>query len=476
MSAIQLVRDLNIILPELFLAIASLFSLVLGSIFNKSEKLVGYVIVLFLISLIYFIHLNQDIMEGIAFNNSYFNNGFLLFLKSAILGGLVVIILGYLSVSKKVSMDFIFLALFAIIGSMLAISSKNLLMLFLGLELQSLPSYIMAGFLRDKLKSSEAGLKYFVLGAVSSSILLFGASLVYGFTGHISYEAIHESLSASSNIAVIVGISMILVSMFFKMSAAPFHIWSPDVYEGAPMVSVSIFSSIHKIAIAAIFVIFLSKVLGELSISFIWIFKMLAILSLMIGAFGGLMQKSLKRLMAYSAILNAGYVLLAVISDISLEMFRSIFLAYIIIYSVGIIAFFTILNNIFQEKSDDLLIKDLAGLSINNKLYSLALVLILSSMIGLPPLAGFFAKYYVLYNLVNIQEYALAIIAIISSVVAAFYYLRVIKAIYFDEAKQAKGKTAKPITVLLVTFTSLFFLICFALYFNSYFYQMKIIV
>lgn len=476
MNNIDIMSDLTIIMPELALASIGLFALVIGTLSSRLNNITCYLIVISLGFVAYQINADTDTYKGFAFAGSYFNNSYTLLFKTMLIAGLAVIFWGYLGTEKKPSTDFMLLGLFSLIGYMLAISAKDLLILFMGLELGSLPSYIMAGFLRNKLKSSEAGLKYFVLGSVSSAIMLFGISLIYGFTGQISYPAIHFSVVEIANVGVMVGISMVLISLLFKMSIAPMHIWTPDVYEGAPIIPVTIFASLHKIAIVGILVAFLSMIMGKYAVSFNSIFKVLAILSLIIGSFGGLMQKSLKRLMAYSTILNSGYILLAIIADIFVGFWRPAFFTYIIIYSISVISFFLIIRAIYGAEADDIEVKDLAGLSKNNKFLSFSLVIFLSSMIGIPPLAGFFAKYYILYNLISLEEYALSIVAIVASVVATFYYLRIIKAIYFDETSKNTVKASCSWGITIITSSSLVFLICFAYYFAPYFSQVKLII
>lgn len=476
MNKMDIINDLWIILPELALASVGLIALVLGTLSTKLTKFTCYAMVLALAYLAYHMNVDTESLKGMAFGGSYFNNSYVLLFKTALSAGLAIVFWGYFATEKNPSVDFMMLGLFSMIGYMLALSAKDLLILFVGLELGSLPSYIMAGFLRDKLKSSEAGLKYFVLGSVSSAIMLFGISLIYGFTGQISYPAINLAVIEVANIGVLVGISMILIALLFKMSIAPMHIWTPDVYEGAPIIPVTVFASLHKIAIAGIFVAFLSMIMGKYAVSFNSIFKVAAGLSLIVGAFGGLMQKSLKRLMAYSTILNSGYILLAIIADIFVGFWRQAFFTYVIIYSVSVIAFFLIIRTIYGAKADDIQVKDLAGLSKSNKFLSFSLVILLSSMIGIPPLAGFFAKYYVLYNLISLEEYTLSIVAILSSVVAAFYYLRIIKAIYFDEATKIPAKAKCIWSIKIINSSSLIFLVCFAAFFAPYFNHVKLII
>lgn len=476
MNELKLISDLWVIMPELSLASLGLVALLIGTLSAGSSRFIGYLIILSLVYLSYSMNQNPENYFGEAFAGSYFNSNYILLFKSIMTGLMAIIFWGYVATEKKVSTDFMMLGLFSLIGNMIALSAKDLLLLFLGLELGSLPSYILAGFLRDKLKSSEAGLKYFVLGSVSSAIMLFGISLIYGFTGSISYEVINQAIIHVANIGVLVGVSMILISFLFKMSIAPFHIWTPDVYEGAPIIPVTVFSSVHKISIIAIFVAFLSMIMGKYSVSFDIILKFFAGFSLIVGSFGGLMQQSLKRLMAYSTILNSGYVLLAIIADIYVGFTRNAFFTYIIIYSISVIAFFLIIKSVYGDKSNDLKLKDLAGLSKKHKFMSFSLVIILSSMIGIPPLAGFFAKYYVLYNLISIEEYVLAVIAIISSVLAAFYYLRIIKAIYFDESKNLPKKVDTSFAISLISSVALVFLVCFPICFAPYFNQIKLLI
>ena len=417
------------------------------------------------------------VFYGEAFGGSFANNEYTIRFKSFLLAGISLIFLAYIGYAKdNISTEFTVLILLSSIGGFVAISAKDLISLFMGLELQSLPSYILAAFARDNVKSSEAGLKYFVLGALASAILLFGGSLIYGFTGSVAYIDIGNSLIHTKNIGVIVGISMILVSMMFKMSAAPFHMWTPDVYEGAPIIAVALFSSVQKLAVTGVFVAFIALTLGKTSIFFVPIIKCFAVLSLFVGAFGAILQTSIKRLMAYSTILNSGYILLAIIADISLGVWHHAFFTYMVIYGITTIGFFTILAGLFGNRSDDVSFKDLAGLSYNNKLGAAALVLLISSMIGIPPLAGFFGKYYVLYDLIKAEEYSLAICAVIASVVAAFYYLKIVKVMYFDEVIVAQENTSITMPIVMVASVITTFIVCFAQNFAEFFNNMKFVL
>ncbi len=474
MSKEELLHDLIVIMPELCIAVLSLMGLMIGVLCTKNGRFVASIIFFAMIVFAYFMFNSGEIFYGNAFDGSFVNNAYTIRLKSFMLAGLALIFLAYIGYAKNnISNEFIILTLLSIIGGFVAISARDLIILFVGLELQSLPSYILAAFARDNIKSSEAGLKYFVLGALASSILLFGTSLLYGFTGSISYVDIGNSLSSTHNIGVIVAISMIIVAMMFKLSVAPFHIWTPDVYEGAPIIVVALFSSIQKLAVLGVTVVFIALTLTKFSISFMPIIKFFAVLSLLIGSFGAILQTSIKRLMAYSTILNSGYILLAIVADISLGLWRHTFFTYMVIYGITTIGFFVLLSGLFGNKADDLSFKDLAGLSYNNKLAGAALVIIISSMIGIPPLAGFFGKYYVLYDLVSVGEYGLAVCAIVASVVAAYYYLKIIKAMYFDESTIESVEVVVSLPIIIVTFVTVTFLISFSYNFAEFFNNMQ---
>ena len=470
--------NLTYISPEIALVLLACFSAVFA-LFTKHKLAVVKTTCLLVIVLGYFIFTNEAQISGSAFGGSFVNNSYTILFKEIILIGSVLILMshiGHISNSgKEIQTEFCAIFLLSITGSFVAISARDLIILFLGLEMQSLPAYILAAYATQNVKSSEAGLKYFILGALSSAILLFGASLIYGTLGAVDYAHIIKALSADQNIAVIVGASMVMIAIMFKLSVAPFHMWTPDVYEGAPVMSVMIFSSVHKIAGVAVFVNLLALVMGKFAYEFSAILKVLAVISLIVGSLGAIFQNSIKRLMAYSAILNVGYVMLAIIADISLEMWRHSFLTYIVIYAVSVIALFCLLAASFGEKADDLQISDLAGLSKTKKTAAWSISLVMFSMIGIPPMAGFFGKYYVLFDLVSLEEYGLVVVAIAASLIAAYYYLRVIKSIYFDIPTTQAVKiplSAEMVTVIALTMA---FLLCFIFGIAEYFSNMQIV-
>jgi len=470
--------NLNIISPEIALVSLAIFSAVFA-LFTKRKMAVLKITTSLLIALTFVVFNCTSCLSGSTFNGSFTNNAYTIIFKGSILIASVLIMISYIghikNITKEIQTEFIAIFLLSITGSFVAISARDLLVLFLGLELQSLPAYILASFATNNIKSSEAGLKYFILGALSSAILLFGASFIYGSIGSIDYADISNALAHNHNIVLIVGTSLVLISIMFKLSIAPFHMWTPDVYEGAPIMSVTIFSSVHKIASLAVFVNLISLAIGKFAYDFLSILKVFAIFSLIVGALGAIFQTSIKRLMAYSAILNIGYILLAIIASISLEIWRHSFFTYIIIYAVSVIALFAILAATFGEKADDITMNDLAGLGKTKKIAAWCISVVIFSMIGIPPLAGFFGKYYVLLDLVSIEEYTLVITAIIASLIAAYYYLKVIKSIYFDEPTTSAVKIRLSMELILVIASCIAFLLCFIFGIAEYFSNLKLI-
>jgi len=461
----MLLHNLLIMSPEIALIVAACLNLLFGIFCRNSEEFAAKLTSIIVLCLVYLIFKYPYIICSEAFDGSYINNKYTSIFKMFILGGVFAILVSYIGyfevLKKKLDSEYVALILFSVAGSFVAISARDLIVLFVGLELQSLPSYILAAYARDNEKSSEAGLKYFILGALSSAILLFGASLLYGSSGSVNYAAISDVINKSHNIVAIVGVSMIMASMMFKLSIAPFHMWTPDVYEGAPIISVTIFASIHKIASLGIFVTLLSSLIGKFGAEFIPVLKIFAVLSLIIGAFGGIFQTSIKRLMGYSAILNAGYVMLAIIVDLKIGIWHHAFFTYMIIYSVAVIGFFISIAAAFGSKADDLSIEDLYGLGKTKKAAAASMTIMVFSMLGIPPLAGFFGKYYVIYDLISISEYKIAVLALTASIIAAYYYLRIVKSIYFHDPLLPSVKLPPTINVICVISVCTIFILSF---------------
>jgi NADH-quinone oxidoreductase subunit N len=316
---------------------------------------------------------------------------------------------------------------------MVMISSNDLMVFYIGLELQSLALYVLASFNKDQLKSSEAGLKYFVLSALSSGLLLYGCSLLYGFSGSTNFSIISENIN-SMEYGLTFGIVFILVGLAFKISAVPFHMWAPDVYEGSPTSVTLFFAIVPKIAALTVFIRFLYlpffNVINEWQIIIIF----LSIASMVFGAIAAIGQKNLKRLIAYSSIGHMGYALAGLSVGTNEGIQSSV--SYISIYLIMNLGLFSCLfmmkrNNRYYENIDDL-----SGLSKNHPLISFSLLIILFSLAGIPPMAGFFAKFYVFTSVIKQEMYFLAIIGLLATVISAFYYLRIIKIIYFDPERE----------------------------------------
>ena len=374
-------------------------------------------------------------------NVSLFNNGYIIdnlssFMKIlTILGGAFVLSIStrYLKICKIFLIEYPVLVLSSILGMMVMISSNDLMVFYIGLELQSLALYVLASFNRDQLKSSESGLKYFVLSALSSGLLLYGCSLVYGFSGSTNFNVIGDSMN-SSHYGLTFGIVFILVGLAFKISAVPFHMWAPDVYEGSPTAVTLFFAIVPKVAALTVFIRFLYVPFVNMIDQWQPILIFLSIASMIFGAIAAIGQNNLKRLIAYSSIGHMGYAL-AGLSTGSNEGIQSS-IVYMSIYLVMNLAFFSCLlmlkrNDVYYETIDDL-----SGLSKKHPILSLSLLAILFSLAGIPPLAGFFAKFYIFKAVIEQSMYFLAIVGLLSTVIAAFYYLKIIKVIYFDKEKE----------------------------------------
>ncbi len=370
------------------------------------------------------------------FNEGYKIDKLSSFMKSlTILSAIFVMISSssYLKFLNILKIEYPILILSSILGMMVMISSNDLIVFYLGLELQSLALYVLASFNRDNILSSESGLKYFVLSALSSGLLLYGCSLVYGFSGSTNFININIS-SVNSDYGVIFGLVFIIVGLAFKITAVPFHMWAPDVYQGSPTSVTLFFAALPKVAALTVIIRFLFIPFANLIDQWQTILIFISIASMVFGAVAAIGQSNLKRLIAYSSIGHMGYALAGVASGTNQGIQSSI--TYMSIYLVMTLAFFSCLlmlrkKNDYYEK-----IEDLSGLSINHPILSLSLLVVLFSLAGIPPLAGFFAKFYVFMAVIEQGMFFLAIIGLLSTVIAAFYYLRLIKIIYFDKSKE----------------------------------------
>jgi NADH-quinone oxidoreductase subunit N len=432
--------DLAAIAPELFLLLAAIALLMLG-VFRGGHA-TGEVLSLSVVATVAtfgLVWLGPS-YTTVAFDGLFVRDGFAAFMKGLILVGTAVsLVLSWRFIEREnmARFEFPVLMLFATVGMMMMVSAHDLISLYIGLELQSLSLYVIAAFRRDTDRSTEAGLKYFVLGALSSGMLLYGASMVYGFAGTTNFADLAEIFAQAQAageapaIGTIVGIVFIVAGLAFKVSAVPFHMWTPDVYEGAPTPVTAFFASAPKAAAAGLFVRVLMGPFGGLVEQWQQIIVVIALLSMLLGAFAAINQQNIKRLMAYSSIGHLGYALVGLAAGSEAGV-RGLAI-YMAIYLVMNLGTFSVILCMRQNDRMVETIDDLRGLSRTAPGMALAMAIFMFSMTGLPPLAGFFAKFYVFMAAVESGLYTLAVLGVLTSVVAAFYYLRIVKVMYFDE-------------------------------------------
>jgi len=423
------------ILPELFLSLSIMTLLILGVFVKKSFKIIKALTILSLIFGIALIfNQPQEVIK--IFNDSYIIDQLSIFMKILTLLFCLFILIAsgdYVKITNTDKIEYPILIMSSTLGMLLMISSYDLIIFYLGLELQSLCLYILVAFRRDDEKSTEAGLKYFVLSALASGLLLYGCSLIYGFTGSTNFHAISNNLD-SANTGAVFGIVFVIVGLAFKISAVPFHMWTPDVYEGAPTSVTSFFALVPKIAALSVFIRFMYVPFINVIEQWQTIIIFLSIASMILGAVAAIGQDNIKRLMAYSSIGHMGYALAGLATGTNSGIQSAII--YLTIYLVMNLGAF---GCIFMMKRENIFydnINDLSGLSKNHPLLALGFLIILFSLAGIPPLAGFFAKFYIFMAVIEAKMFTLAIIGLITTVVSAFYYLRIIKIIYFDKPKK----------------------------------------
>ncbi|TCZ57161.1 NADH-quinone oxidoreductase subunit NuoN [Roseicella aquatilis] len=450
-------------LPELVLAISGLIILAAGVIpkrdtfFPVSMACVGALLLTAVLVL------GQS--EGTALGGHYVADAFSSFMKLLAVSAAAVGILLSLDYNEKEGLarfEFPVLMLLATLGMMVMISANDLLSLYLGLELLSLPLYVIAAFNRDSGRSAEAGLKYFVLGALASGLLLYGSSLVYGFAGTTNFDRLGEAFGDPAGVSpgVIVGIVFIITGLAFKVSAVPFHMWTPDVYEGAPTPVTAFFASAPKVAAIALLVRVLVGPFGDLVGQWSQVIELVSLGSMILGAFAAIGQRNLKRLMAYSSIGHVGYALmgLAVGSDIGLRGL----LVYMAIYVFMNLGTFAVLVAMRRQGRAVEGVDDLAGLGRTDPVTAMWMAVFMFSMAGIPPLAGFFGKLYVFLAAVQSGFWVLAVVGVLTSVVSAYYYLRIVKVMYFDAP--VGGLDRAPASLSMVMAGTGLFTLLFALW------------
>ncbi|MBI04811.1 MAG: NADH-quinone oxidoreductase subunit NuoN [Pelagibacteraceae bacterium] len=424
-----------IIVPEICLAILALISLIFGLFIKKNtfRKTSNFTIIsLIIVSFLIFFNFTTDFS---SYNDFFANSNFIKFFKILVCLGTastLIISKNYLIDNNISKFEIPVLFLFSTLGMLLMISTKNLMLMYLAIELQSLSLYVVAAIKRDSIHSAESGVKYFILGALSSGILLYGFSLVYGFTGATSFEEIKTALTLSKNLSLglIFGLVFILVGLAFKVSAVPFHMWTPDVYEGAPTAITAFFAIVPKIAAVALIFRFCLDPFENFYNEWSQIIFFLSVSSMFLGAIAAIAQNNIKRLLAYSSIGHVGYVLIALVAANN-EGVKSAAI-YMFIYMIMNISVFAIILSFKKSNRNIEKINDLKGISKSNPLISFSLAIIMLSMAGIPPFAGFFGKFYVFIAAIERELYILSVLGVLASVISAYYYLKIIKVMYFD--------------------------------------------
>ena len=432
-------QELFLILPELVLAGSACALLMIG-VFRRDIAVSSvFVLTMAILGLALGLILVSSRMTGIAFGGLFLVDQFGDYMKVLILiGGMTTLLLSlrYIEREGMARFEFPLLMLFAVLGMLMMVSANDLMSLYVGLELQSLSLYLVAAFRHDNLRATEAGLKYFVLGALSSGMLLYGSSLIYGFTGSTSFTTLatqFEGLAQGGHgpgVAVVVGLVFILAGLAFKISAVPFHMWTPDVYEGAPTPVTAFFATAPKMAAMALLIRVVTGPFGELTAQWQQVIVLIAIASMVLGAFAAIAQTNIKRLMAYSSIGHMGYALVGLAAGT--EAGVTGLMVYVAIYLVMNLGTFAC---ILSMKRQDVMyenIEDLKGLSRTDPLMAFVLAAMMFSMAGIPPLAGFVGKFLVFKAAIEAELYTLAIVGVLASVVGSFYYLRICKYMYFD--------------------------------------------
>jgi NADH-quinone oxidoreductase subunit N len=439
---IELAASYALIAPEIVLVCAAMALLmfgVIGSDDDRKAEPAGWLAILALVGAAWLV-LGQPPGRQTLFDGGFVVDGFGRFMKVltfAASAGALFLSFDYMRETRSQKFEYPVLVLLATAGMGMMISANDLIALYIGLELQSLALYVVAAIRRDDIRSSEAGLKYFVLGALSSGMLLYGASLIYGFTGSTSFPAIAAAAKAggaAQNIGLIFGLVFLLVGLAFKISAVPFHMWTPDVYEGAPTPVTAFFAAAPKAAAVALLMRVTLGAFAGIGPQWQQVVAALAIASMGLGAFAAIGQTNIKRLLAYSAIGNIGYALIG-LAAASPEGARGVII-YMVIYVAMTLGAFACVLAMRRQSGMVEEIDELAGLAQTNLGMATVLAILLFSLAGIPPLAGFFAKFYVFVAAVKEGLWALAVFGVLASVVGAYYYVRIVKIMFFDEPKE----------------------------------------
>ena len=439
-------NDLSIILPEIFLSLYVMVALV-GAVYTLKDEIAQKVtwLTAFVFILLAFWMIFSEAQTEIAFGGMFINDAFSRFSKTIILlSGAVVLIMGqdYMSRRGFLRFEYPLILAFSVVGMMVMVSAGDLIAFYMGLELQSLALYIIAAFKRDSLKSTEAGLKYFVLGALSSGLLLYGSALTYGYSGTTLFNGILENVNANSpSLGLLFGLALVIAGLAFKVSAVPFHMWTPDVYEGAPTPVTAFLATVPKMAAICLFMRVMFDAFGNILGDWQQIIVLISILSMFLGAFAAIGQNDFKRLLAYSSIAHMGYALIGLAAGSEFGV-QSV-LEYMTIYITMTIGVFAILMSMQRDGQSVTEIASLGMISETDPGKAIALLILLFSLAGVPPMLGFFAKFEVLRAAINADLIYLAVMGVMASVIGAVYYLKIVYLIYFGEMPEAPLDNSK---------------------------------
>lgn len=453
-SALQLAA------PELTLAVGGLVLLMLGAFTGeKSTRLISGLSILLLAAASVLAAVGP---LGTAFNGAYVADPLAVYGKVAIfLSAAVAIVLGdgWIHRNGIAKFEYPVLIVLASVGMSMMASSGDLISLYIGIEMHSLALYVLAAYHRDNLKASEAGLKYFVLGALSSGLLLYGASLIYGFAGSMRFVDIAAFATANPGPGLIFGLVFLICGLAFKVSAAPFHMWTPDVYEGAPTPVVALFATAPKIAAMVLIIRVLVEGFGVAHGQWAQVIILISLISFAVGSFGGLMQKDIQRLLAYSSIINIGYALLGVAAGTEAGVQAT--LMFMTLYAIDQFGFFAVLLSLSRNGRPIRKISDLAGLKKDRPLLAVALTILSLSAVGIPPMSGFWGKFFVFGAAADAGYWMAGAAGLVASVVAGFYYLRIIKVMWFDTAETEVATDKSPLEAKWIALAAAAF--CFPL-------------
>jgi NADH-quinone oxidoreductase subunit N len=419
---------------EIAMAISGLLLLVIGVFSGDKRAAMVTWLAVFATGVSAYILLDSDWTRTTLLKDLFILDDFAGVIKLMVLGGIalsLILSLRHLQEEGIARFEYPVLMVFSGLGMMMMVSANDLLSLYIGLELQSLCAYVLASFKRDNVRSSEAGLKYFVLGAMASGLLLFGSSLIYGYTGSTNFAVIGDTLSNAMSIGALIGMVFVIAGLAFKISAAPFHMWTPDVYEGSPTSVTAFFAMVPKLAAMALLIRLLFEAFPAAALQWGQIIWLLAAVTMAVGSFAALLQDNIKRLLAYSSIGNMGFALVGLASG-TIDGVSGV-IVYMLIYMVMTAGTFGVVLSMRRDGKSLEQVSDLAGLSRNAPAMAYALAIMMFSMSGIPPLAGFFSKLLVFKAAVGAGLYGLAVFGVLCSVVSAYYYLRVVKVMFFDE-------------------------------------------